>query len=387
MQLTGASAAASANPTAAHTTIASLNSIRSSGAASLTPSVSLSGNRSGIAALLNASSARLLSHNIAALAASTKALPAAGSLYPNPWIVTPAAAPATAAGSASAAAAATAAAEEALAASLRSVAAASTTANSTITGAVSNTTAAALRRPGFLATAGIIYRLEGPWAFSRGIQASAARAVCNGGIRLGLYDPIKTVLSRDGTGFDLHIGQKLAAGSISGGIGAVLTTPMELVKTRLQAPSTTARTVSDVLHDVLSRQGVMGLWSGATPSVLRLILLNGSMVATYDEVKGHIQRMTGWSSGLPLVLSSSMVAGLVTTTVINPADVARAYMQTGRGTSLTSVMRTILAKEGLAGFMKGWTAAYARTGPQTLIIFTVSEFVRPVFGLKVIGAC
>lgn len=90
------------------------------------------------------------------------------------------------------------------------------------------------RRPGFLATAGIIYRQEGLSGFTRGVQASAARAVFNGGIRLGLYDPIKGLLSADGSGGHLHVGQKLLAGSLSGGIGAVLTTPMELVKTRLQ---------------------------------------------------------------------------------------------------------------------------------------------------------
>jgi len=69
-------------------------------------------------------------------------------------------------------------------------------------------------------------------------QASATRAVLNGGIRLGLYDPIKTLMSADGSGRDLHMGQKLAAGSISGGIGAVLTTPIELAKTRLQVQIT-----------------------------------------------------------------------------------------------------------------------------------------------------
>jgi hypothetical protein len=37
------------------------------------------------------------------------------------------------------------------------------------------------------------------------------------------------------------------------------------------------------------------------------------------------------------------------------------------------------------GFLKGWTAAYAHTGLQTLIIFTVSEIMRPLFGLAAIG--
>lgn len=80
-----------------------------------------------------------------------------------------------------------------------------------------------------------------------------------------------------------------------------------------------------------------------------------------------------------------MVAGIVTTTVINPADVVRAYMQTGRGSSVVAVARGIIAAEGPRGLLKGWTAAYARTGPQTLIIMSVSEVVRPLFGLKAIG--
>jgi hypothetical protein len=42
--------------------------------------------------------------------------------------------------------------------------------------------------------------------------------------------------------------------------------------------------MSVVLRGVISQQGVQGLWRGATPSVLRLIMLNSSMVATYDEV-------------------------------------------------------------------------------------------------------
>jgi solute carrier family 25 uncoupling protein 8/9 len=60
-------------------------------------------------------------------------------------------------------------------------------------------------------------------------------------------------------------------------------------------------------------------------------------------------------------------------------------MQTGRGSSLIGVVRGIVEREGPRGFFKGWSAAYARTGPQTLIIFSVSELVRPLFGLNVIG--
>jgi hypothetical protein len=43
--------------------------------------------------------------------------------------------------------------------------------------------------------------------------------------------------------------------------------------------------MSVVLRGVIQQQGVRGLWRGATPSVLRLIMLNGSMCGTYDEVR------------------------------------------------------------------------------------------------------
>lgn len=53
----------------------------------------------------------------------------------------------------------------------------------------------------------------------------------------------------------------------------------------MQAPSANTRSMRVVLRGVISDHGPSGLWRGATPSVLRLILLNGSMVATYDEVR------------------------------------------------------------------------------------------------------
>lgn len=92
-------------------------------------------------------------------------------------------------------------------------------------------------------------------------------------------------MSKDGSGGDLSVFQKLAAGSISGGIGAVTTTPIELVKTRLQAPGARTRLGLGVVRQVVREQGALGLWRGAAPSVARLVLLNSSMVATYDEVR------------------------------------------------------------------------------------------------------
>eukprot|EP00894_Picocystis_sp_ML_P005539 jgi/Pico_ML_1/56056/g1652.t1 len=41
----------------------------------------------------------------------------------------------------------------------------------------------------------------------------------------------------------------------------------------------------------------------------------------------------------------------------------------------------IFAREGIRGLYKGWTANYARLGPQTTITFLVLEKLRSIAGL------
>jgi solute carrier family 25 uncoupling protein 8/9 len=42
----------------------------------------------------------------------------------------------------------------------------------------------------------------------------------------------------------------------------------------------------------------------------------------------------------------------------------------------------LLRREGAAALFKGWSANYARLGPQTVIIFVVAEQLRGLAGLK-----
>lgn len=43
---------------------------------------------------------------------------------------------------------------------------------------------------------------------------------------------------------------------------------------------------------------------------------------------------------------------------------------------------SIIRKEGAMGLFKGWTAQYARLGPQTTVIFMVMEQLRKYSGLE-----
>lgn len=249
-----------------------------------------------------------------------------------------------------------------------------------------------VRAPGMVAIGTGIVRDEGVLALWKGMGPSLARGLFHGGLRLGLYTPIKNAVvaswpaqkTANSTGSGM-LYQKILAGSLSGGIASAITSPMELVKTRLQAASSESLTASAVIRGVVEKQGVAGLWNGAMPGLVRAAVLTAAQCATYDEVKTTVKSVTGWTDHAGTHLLSSMIAGLVTTTATNPLDVIKTHMFMGRDKQKLGIFQTaskVLRNDGVMGFMKGWSASYARLGPHTVIMFLTAEQLRPLMGLK-----
>ncbi|GIL84462.1 hypothetical protein Vretimale_19009 [Volvox reticuliferus] len=266
-----------------------------------------------------------------------------------------------------------------------------------------SSTGSAVDRPGLFRTGITLVREEGAASLMRGMSPAVARGFLYGGMRLGLYGPCRDALQavagvpssgnpataattgaapRQGLA---ALGLKAGAGIISGAIAAGVTSPTELVKTRLQAKGCESSSTWAVMRQVVSEGGVLALWRGSVPSMARAALLTASQLATYDTVKRDVMKYSGWGDSLATHLTSSCFAGLVTTTVTNPADVIKTRMFVTGGSKARGITQTamdIVRNDGLSGFFKGWTANYARLGPQTVIIFLISETVRNALGLE-----
>ena len=63
--------------------------------------------------------------------------------------------------------------------------------------------------------------------------------------------------------------RKIAAGSISGGVAAGVTNPLDLIKTRMQSKANPHKTMGASTRAVLAEGGVKGLWRGSGPSMVR----------------------------------------------------------------------------------------------------------------------
>ncbi|GFR52872.1 hypothetical protein Agub_g15500 [Astrephomene gubernaculifera] len=248
-----------------------------------------------------------------------------------------------------------------------------------------NQLATGQKPPGMVATGLGVIKNEGVLALWSGLGPSLARGIFFGGARLGLYTPIKFLICGDNAKPSFEM--KVLSGSLSGGLAAAVTSPIELIKTRLQAAGkdpNAQKSSMGVIRAVVAADGVAGLWKGAMPGLIRSAILTAAQCATYDEVKRVVRQTTGWGDGVSLHLSSSMIAGLVTTTITNPIDVIKTRMFVGGKTYSGPIACAahVMKSDGLIGFMKGWSASYARLGPHTVIMFLTAERLRKYAGLQ-----
>lgn len=94
-----------------------------------------------------------------------------------------------------------------------------------------------------------------------------------------------------------------------------------------------------------------------------------------------LKHYTGLKEGLSAHLGAAMTAGLVTTTVSTPADLVKSVVMNSKPRlQILECVRYIFNKEGIRGFMRGWTANYARLGPHTLITVVTYENLRTALG-------
>ena len=219
------------------------------------------------------------------------------------------------------------------------------------------------------------------------------------GTRLGLYEPIRNTLQ---SLVDDSIPEKSAtntritrvnpdfwitvlAGGLCGIVGAFVSSPLFLVKTRMQSYApilpgvgqqhsyVTKGTFSALLH-IYRLDKISGLWAGASASCMRTGVGSAVQLSSYETIKNFViqNNMFGETSGhggLREHFGASLVTGFFVCIFMNPFDLVATRLYNQNKGSLYSgpidcLMKTVKS-EGLLSMYKGFTAQFLRVGCDT----------------------
>ena len=181
---------------------------------------------------------------------------------------------------------------------------------------------------------------------------------------------------------------------VSGGIGSFVGTPSELALVRMSADSKLPvdqrrgyTNVVDCIVRIAKEEGFTKLWRGATPTVARATLLSACQLGVTSEVKGKLARSGYFGEngqlygGIPMLFCATLVSSFCANIVANPFDVVKSRMQNmpirADGTAAYSSMADCFVKsvrsEGPAVLMSGFTPAFVKLAPYTVISLTVAD--------------
>ncbi|XP_072349310.1 solute carrier family 25 member 35 [Scyliorhinus torazame] len=240
-----------------------------------------------------------------------------------------------------------------------------------------------------------IWKVDGLPALQKGLLPALLYQFGMNGIRLGSYSLLESsgYTSTDGRNSAV---KSTVSGALAGVAGAFLASPIYLVKTHLQAQSTSVIAVGhqyqhqgmlDALMSIYRRHGITGLWRGASAAVPRVIVGSAAQLSTFSATKQFTNDLQVFQPGSWLVsLTSGLVSSIFVVLAMTPFDVisTRLYNQPvdhqGKGVFYRGYLdcfAMIVRKEGLRGLYKGTGASYFRLGPHTILsLFFWEECAR-----------
>lgn len=129
---------------------------------------------------------------------------------------------------------------------------------------------------------------------------------------------------------------------------------------------------------MMKEEGVGSLTRGLGPNLSRSILMNASQLATYDSIKGGLLNTKFFHEGLWLHFCASSMAGAIATTICSPFDVVKSRIMntTSERATVLRIIQQSFKNEGLGWIFRGWTPAFIRLGPNTVIIFVGLEQLK-----------
>ncbi|KAG1754012.1 mitochondrial carrier domain-containing protein [Suillus paluster] len=164
------------------------------------------------------------------------------------------------------------------------------------------------------------------------------------------------------------------AGAAGGIVAMSATYPLIVLSTRAAVDAKNdSKGVAQNFLQIIKREGIVGLYSGLSPSLLGIAVTNGVYYYFYERSRGIILNSRQGNKALSVLESmlAGVIAGSATTIISNPIWVVQTSQAVGtvepspgpselprshaapRRPSVFQTIQTIFAKDGLNGFFRG----------------------------------
>ena len=139
--------------------------------------------------------------------------------------------------------------------------------------------------------------------------------------------------------------------------------------------------------DLFKSQGIAGFYRGIEANVMRAMVLNGTKMACYDQIKGMIKASKVVPDGLMTQFFSAFGAGFFMACTVAPFDMVRTRLMNQPPDAkvyngFIDCVVKIIAKDGPGGLYAGFVPIWARFAPTTTLQLIIFEQLKPIFGVE-----
>ncbi|KAI1293660.1 Mitochondrial glycine transporter [Halotydeus destructor] len=167
----------------------------------------------------------------------------------------------------------------------------------------------------------------------------------------------------------------------------VLLLPATVLKTRYESGLFNYNSLSQALRVTYATEGLRGLFSGITPTLLRDAPYSGIYFMFYSQLKGLIPETSTTSNSSSKPFSTflcGLAAGLLASLSTHPFDVVKTKMQLERRTykNFVTAVMLIHSQKGFEGFLVGLAPRMIRRSLMSALAWTVYESLMKNVGLS-----
>ncbi|KAI5295962.1 putative mitochondrial 2-oxoglutarate/malate carrier protein [Ascosphaera acerosa] len=227
-----------------------------------------------------------------------------------------------------------------------------------------------------------------------GLSAGLLRQAVYTTARLGIFETLMTRLKHNAEergAKSVTFYERAVAGLAAGGLAATVGNPADLALIRMQADGLKPveqrnhyRSVIDALARITRSEGVLSLWAGCTPTVIRAMALNFGQLAFFAESKAQLAAHSSLSPSSQ-TFAASAIAGFFASFFSLPFDFIKTRLQKQVRDAATGKLqyagvwdcaRTVVRNEGWLRFYRGFGTYYVRIAPHAMVTLIVVDYLN-----------